>query len=36
MDVIVNSLAQFLPYVFFIVVVGLIWDLVISAFRGKF
>lgn len=36
MDIIVNSLAQFMPYVFMIVVVGLIWDGVISAFKGKF
>lgn len=35
MDIIVNSLAQFLPYVFMIAVVGIIWDMVISPFMGK-
>lgn len=36
MDIIVNSLAQFMPYCFMICVVGLIWDRVISTFMGKF
>ena len=36
MDIIVNSLAQFMPYVFMIIVVGIIWDNVISTFRGRF
>ncbi len=35
MSFIVNSFAQFMPYVFVIIVVGLIWDKVISAFRGS-
>ncbi len=33
---IINGFACFLPYVFMIVVVGLIWDRVISAFQGWF
>lgn len=36
MAIIINSFAQFLPYVFMIVVVGLIWDRVVSAFQGWF
>lgn len=35
MDIIVNSLAQFMPYIFVIIVVGIIWDMVLSAFQGK-
>lgn len=33
---IVNSFAQFMPYVFVIIVVGMCWDRVFSAFRGWF
>lgn len=36
MTIIVNSFMQFLPYVFMVVVVGIIWDKVISAFEGRF
>lgn len=32
---IVNSFAQFMPYVFVIIVVGFVWDKVISAFGGR-
>lgn len=32
---IIEGFAQFLPYVFFLVVAGTIWDMVISAFRGR-
>lgn len=32
---ILNSFGQFLPYVFVIIVVGMIFDMVISAFRGR-
>lgn len=32
--VIINSFAQFLPHVFVLTVVGLVWDFVICAFRG--
>lgn len=32
---IINSFGQFLPYVFILCVVGIIFDMVISAFRGK-
>ena len=34
MFLIVNSFAQFLPHVFVLTAVGLMWDFVISAFRG--
>lgn len=34
MEIIVVSFAQFMPYVFVICIVGIIWDMVISAFRG--
>lgn len=34
MIIIAESFAQFLPYVFFMCCVGIIWDIVISAFRG--
>lgn len=36
MDEIITGYAQFLPYVFMFVVVGIIWDKVISAFQGWF
>lgn len=36
MDIILNSFGQFMPYVFMFVVVGIIWDKVISAFQGWF
>lgn len=32
---IIEGFACFLPYVFMLCVVGIIWDMVISAFRGK-
>lgn len=34
MSVVINGFAQFLPYVFMLAVVGIIWDSVITAFRG--
>lgn len=34
MDVIANSFGQFLPYVFVICCYGIVFDLVIRAFRG--
>lgn len=34
MDIIATSFGQFMPYVFIIIVVGLVWDMVIRAFRG--
>lgn len=34
MEVIVISFAQFMPYVFVICVVGIVWDMVTRAFRG--
>lgn len=34
MDVIANSFGQFLPYVFVICCFGIMWDMVIRAFRG--
>lgn len=36
MLVIAESFAQFMPYVFFIIVLGLVYDMVLSAFRGYF
>ena len=33
---IAECFAQFMPYVFFIIVLGIIWDMVLSAFRGHF
>lgn len=36
MSEIVQGFGQFMPYVFMIVVVGIIWDKVISAFQGWF
>ncbi len=34
MEVVIVGFAQFMPYVFILAVVGLIWDQVYSAFRG--
>lgn len=34
MIIIVNSFAQFMPYVFFITVFGMVVDFVLNAFRG--
>ena len=36
MQIIAVSFAQFLPYVFIMIVLGLLWDMVIGAFRGRF
>lgn len=36
MNEIALSFAQFMPYCFFIIVLGIIWDMVLSAFRGHF
>ena len=36
MGIIIEGFAQFLPYVFLLCVVGMIWDQVVSAFRGWF
>lgn len=36
MQYILNSFAQFMPYIFMLCVVGIIWDKVISAFQGWF
>lgn len=35
MEVIAASFGQFMPYVFIIIVIGLIWDFVIRAFGGR-
>lgn len=35
MAVIIEGFAQFLPYVFILAVVGIIWDQVIAAFQGR-
>lgn len=36
MGEIVQGFGQFMPYVFMIIVVGIIWDMVLSAFHGWF
>ena len=36
MNIIALSFAQFMPVVFLIIVFGLLWDFIISAFRGRF
>lgn len=36
MGEIVQGFGQFMPYVFMLSVVGIIWDMVHSAFRGWF
>lgn len=36
MGEIVQGFGQFMPYVFMLAVVGIIWDKVYSAFRGWF
>lgn len=36
MDVIVESFGQFMPYVFVIIVFGIITKIVLSAFEGRF
>lgn len=36
MSEIVQGFGQFMPYVFMLTVLGLIWDMVLSAFRGWF
>lgn len=35
MSIIIQGFGQFLPYIFILCVVGIIWDAVISAFRGR-
>lgn len=34
MMIVILTFAQFLPYVFVLCCVGIVWDKVISAFRG--
>lgn len=36
MNTIIEGFAQFMPYVFLLQVVGIVFDKVISAFRGRF
>ena len=36
MSEIVQGFGQFMPYVFMLIVVGIIWDKVVSAFEGRF
>lgn len=35
MGIIINSFAQFMPSIFLLIVVGIIWELVGDAFRGR-
>lgn len=34
MQIVAVTFGQFLPYVFILCVVGIVWDKIISAFRG--
>lgn len=36
MTEIIQGFGQFMPYVFMLTVLGIIWDMVYSAFRGWF
>ena len=36
MGIILESFAQFMPALFMLLVVGIIWDFVVDAFRGRF
>lgn len=36
MGIILESFAQFMPALFMLHVVGIIWDFVVDAFRGRF
>ncbi len=36
MNEIIQGFGQFMPYVFMLQVVGIIWDKVVAAFRGRF
>lgn len=36
MSEIIQGFGQFMPYVFMLQVAGIIWDQVLSAFRGRF
>ena len=35
MSIIIESFAQFMPAVFFMNLVGIIWELAVDAFRGR-
>ena len=35
MGTIITSFGQFMPYIFMLHVVGIIWELVVDAFRGR-
>ena len=36
MGIILESFAQFMPALFMLHVIGIIWDFVVDAFRGRF
>lgn len=36
MGIILESFAQFMPALFLLQVVGIIWEMVVDAFRGRF
>ena len=36
MEIILTSFGQFMPYVFVIIVLGIVTDIVIRAFTGRF
>lgn len=35
MGMVLESFAQFMPAIFFLHVVGIIWEMVVDAFRGR-
>lgn len=36
MNEIIQGFGQFMPYVFMLIVTGIIWDMALSAFEGRF
>lgn len=36
MAMIIEGFAQFLPYCFMLACAGLVWDMALSSFRGRF
>ena len=36
MGMVLESFAQFMPALFLLQIIGIMWDMVVSAFRGRF
>lgn len=36
MGMVLESFAQFMPALFMLQIIGIMWDMVVSAFRGRF